>query len=484
MHLAVDKPLCEHCSIRPAKLVIVRRLNQDIYRTFVCPECAEERTRLYVGDGLDLDRVILGLERASGGAGTAYQCRLCGTTLADLIVGGRPGCHACYGKFAAEIDNAIETAQGRTYHVGKAPEPPEMDIHHPKTVRVSGAASGETDVPEWIDGRGPDADVVISTRARLARSLAEFPFPSRASREDLSMVVRKVRKACGGLAQKLPGIRLVNVDKLSDEARSFLLDARLASAEQVHGGAGRAIVLEPRAGLSIMINEEDHLRLQAILSGLVCDEALEMVDWADDVLAARLKFGYSRKYGYLTASLSNVGTGLRVSALMHLAGLRLTGGLDVQLRAAYDLGVSIRGLFGEGTQALGDLFQVSNEVTLGLDEREIAERVRSVAGYLLTKERLARKELLGRQRMRVLDNASRSLRTLQSAMSVKPREALALMSPLRLATALGLVENGSSALMNELLAGMRVDSVDEGSAGIERAALLRRKLADVHIKDV
>jgi protein arginine kinase len=191
-----------------------------------------------------------------------------------------------------------------------------------------------------------------------------------------------------------------------------------------------------------MINEEDHLRLQAILSGLVCDEALEMVDWVDDVLAARLKFGYSRKYGYLTASLSNVGTGLRVSALMHLAGLRLTGGLDVQLRAAYDLGVSIRGLFGEGTQALGDLFQVSNEVTLGLDEREIAERVRSVAGYLLTKERLARKELLGRQRMRVLDNASRSLRTLQSAMSVKPREALALMSPLRLAIALGLVENG------------------------------------------
>lgn len=480
--MAVDKPLCECCSIRPAKLVIVRRLNQDIYRTFVCPECAEERTRLYVGDGLDLDRVILGLERASAGAGTAYQCRLCGTTLADLVVGGRPGCRACYDKFAAEIDNAIETAQGRTYHVGKAPEPPETDIHSPKIVRASGAAaSGETDVPEWIDGRGPDADVVISTRARLARSLAEFPFPSRASREDLTMVVREVRKACGGLAERFPELRLVSVDKLSDEVKSFLLGARLASVEQIHGGSGRAIVLTPRAGLSIMINEEDHLRLQAILSGLVCDEALEMVDWADDVLTTRLKFGYSRKYGYLTASLSNVGTGLRVSALMHLAGLRLTGGLDVQLRAAYDLGVSIRGLFGEGTQALGDLFQVSNEVTLGLDEREIAERVRSVAGYLLTKERLARKELLGRQRMRVLDNASRSLRTLQSAMSVKPREALALMSPLRLAIALGLVENGSSALMNELLAGMRVDSV---SAGIERAALLRRKLAGVHIKDV
>ena len=102
--------------------MIVRRLNRDIYRTFVCPECASERTRLYVGDGLDLDRVVLGLERASAGAGAAYECRLCGTTLADLVVGGRPGCCACYGKFPREIENAIETAQGRTYHVGKTPE--------------------------------------------------------------------------------------------------------------------------------------------------------------------------------------------------------------------------------------------------------------------------------------------------------------------------------------------------------------------------
>lgn len=342
----------------------------------------------------------------------------------------------------------------------------------------------EPDIPEWIKGEGPDSDVVVSTRARLARSLAEFPFPSRASREDLTMVVRDVRRACTGLSERYPGIRLVSVDKLSDDVRSFLLDAHLASVEQVHGGNGRAIVLEPRARLSIMINEEDHLRLQAILSGLVCEEAWQMVDWADDVLAQGLGFGYSERYGYLTASLSNAGTGLRVSAMMHLAGLRLISGLNVHLRAAYDLGVSIRGLFGEGTQALGDLFQVSNEVTLGLSEREIVERVRAVAGYLLTKERLARKELLNEQRSRVLDNAAKALRTLQSAMSVEPQEAITLMSPVRLATALGLVENGSGALMNKLLAGMQVGAKDDASAGIERAALLRRKLASLYIKDV
>lgn len=120
--MSLDNPLCECCSIQPAKLVIVRRLNDDVYRTRVCPECAQERTRLYLKDGLDLDRVILGLDKVSAGAGTAYECRLCGTTLADIVVGGRPGCCLCYGKFAVEIETAMETIQGRTWHVGKTLE--------------------------------------------------------------------------------------------------------------------------------------------------------------------------------------------------------------------------------------------------------------------------------------------------------------------------------------------------------------------------
>ena len=341
----------------------------------------------------------------------------------------------------------------------------------------------ESNIPDWVRSDGPDSDIVISTRARLARSLAEFPFPSRASGEDLSMIVSEVRQACSGLAERFPGIELASVDKLSDEIKSFLLDAHLASIEQIGGGNGRAIVLEPRFRLSIMINEEDHLRLQIILSGLVCDEAWEMVDWADDILSEKLTFGFSNTYGYLTASLSNAGTGLRVSALMHLAGMRLTQTLNKQLRAAYDLGVSVRGVFGEGTQSFGDFFQVSNEVTMGLNEREIVERVRSVTQYILAQERLARKELLDKHRILILNDAAKSLKTLQSSMCVMPQEAFALMSSLRLATALGLVENGSGTLMNELLAGMRVGAGDDGGAGIERAKLLRNKLASLYIKD-
>jgi protein arginine kinase len=295
------------------------------------------------------------------------------------------------------------------------------------------------------------------------------------------MVVGDVRKASAGLMQRFPGLRLISVDKLSNEEKLFLLDTHIASVEQISGGEGRGVILEPSAVISIMINEEDHLRLQTVMSGLVCEEAWELVDWADDILSEKLSYGFSGKYGFLTASLSNVGTGLRVSAMMHLAGLALRRKLNVQLRAAYDLGISIRGLFGEGTRWLGDMFQVSNEVTLGVSEREIVERVRAVTQYLVAEERLARKELLSEERSRLLDIAGQSLKTLKGAMSVRPEEAIALMSPVRLAAALGLIEGCTGAMLNELLIGMQVGAGDDSRASIERASLLRKKLAEAHI---
>ena len=294
--------------------------------------------------------------------------------------------------------------------------------------------------PEWTLGGGPHSGIILSTRARLARSLSDIPFPACASGEDLVMAAEMVREACVGLRSKMPDLRCFSVDKLGSYERSYLLDAHLASIEHLAGGEGRAVVLEPTGRLSIMVNEEDHIRIQSVQSGLACREAWEVADWADDVLGAKLDYGYSAKYGYLTASVSNVGTGLRVSALMHLAGLTISNRLNSQLRAAHDLGVSIRGVFGEGTQAIGDLVQVSNEVTLGCDEPEIVEKVRSMAEYLLEEELCARKELLGEDRKRIVDAASRSLRTLQCSMSLKPDQALKLLSPLRLCAECGLTK--------------------------------------------
>lgn len=335
--------------------------------------------------------------------------------------------------------------------------------------------------PEWIRGEGPDSDIVISTRARLARSLAAYPFPARSSGEDLSMVVRDVRAACGGLGARFPGLSMLSMDKLDPEQKALLLDARVVSFEQTDDRPGAAVVVEPNAILSIMINEEDHLRIQVLRSGLVPDEAWELADWVDDVLAESLEYGYSERYGFLTANVSNVGTGLRLSVMMHLAGSALANRLASQLRAAYDLGVSIRGMFGEGSRSVGDLYQVSNEVTLGLSEKEIVQRVASVAQYLLGQERLARKELLGDQRNRLIEAARKALAVLRGSRSITPEKAITLMSALRLAAALGLAENCPTSRLNGMLVGMRVGAADGIRAGMERAEVLRNGLTDVEV---
>ena len=336
--------------------------------------------------------------------------------------------------------------------------------------------------PDWVSGTGLDADVVISTRARLARSLADFPFPSRATGEDLTMVAREVREAAAQLTGKFPEIRAISVEKLGGAEKAFLLDSHIASVEQLRGGHGRLVVLEPGATLSILVNEEDHLRIQALMSGLVPDRAWQMVDWADDVLAQRLNYGFSERYGYLTASVSNLGTGLRISAMLHLAGLALKRKLGAQLRAAYDLGVSVRGMFGEASRSAGDLFQVSNEVTLGISEKEIVQRVSSVARYILEEERLARTELLQTHRKSLIDRAVQSLSKLQAVRTIAPREAITLLSPIRLAAEVGIIEDCPRSLFNELLMGMRVGAGQDHAAGLDRADLLRSTLAELDIE--
>lgn len=337
-------------------------------------------------------------------------------------------------------------------------------------------------VPEWVTGSGPDAGIVISTRARLARSLAGYPFPRRASEEELAAVAREVRAASSELTARFPELRSLSMGRLDEDQRTYLLDIHIASVEHISGGEGRVVILEPNAVLSIMVNEEDHLRVQSLMSGLVPEEAWDLVDWADDVLAQRLEYGFSDRYGYLTSSVSNVGTGLRISAMMHLAGMAAASRLGGQLRAAYDLGVSIRGLFGEGTRSIGDLFQVSNEVTLGLSEREIVERVRSVAQYLLDQERVARRELLADQRRSLVENATRALHKLRHSRAITAYQAISMMSPLRLAAESGLVEDCPRGALNECLVGMRAGLGEDGRSGMERAEFLRRKLATAHIE--
>jgi protein arginine kinase len=341
--------------------------------------------------------------------------------------------------------------------------------------------------PAWTGAEGPESDVAVSTRARLARNLSGVAFPGRAAPEDLENVAELARRASDRLRSRWPGLQTVDVAGVEEEDRAFLVDAHLASPQQVRPRRGGLVILEPGGRIAIMVNEEDHLRIQAILAGLQPVEAWRLVDEIDDELGRGLTFAYSKRLGYLTANLSNLGTGLRISVMMHLGGLAMVGQLASTLRAATELGISVRGLFGEGSEALGDFFQVSNEVTLGIPERELAERVRGVALHLLGEERRARQEIMSDRRAGLERAARQSLARLRRAETVSAGEALALLSPIRLAGAAGAINGCSAKDLNELMVAMRVMCLQDGSvydlahADRRRAALVRRRLRAIKI---
>lgn len=341
--------------------------------------------------------------------------------------------------------------------------------------------------PAWTAADGPESDIVVSTRARLARNLSGIPFPARAAAEDLENVAEHARGACERLKNRYHELRVVDVARIDEEDRTFLVDAHLASPQQVIPRRGGLLLLEPGGRIAIMVNEEDHFRIQVILPGLQPIESWRLVDEIDDELAKGVKFAFSERLGYLTASLSNVGTGLRISAMMHLAGLATVKRLAKTLNAAIELGVSVRGIFGEGSKGLGDLYQVSNEVTLGAPERELAERVRAVAEHLLGEERRAREEILSEKRITLIRAARESLSRLRAAETVTAGDALALLSPIRLAGALGAVESCSAKELNELMVALRVMRIEEPArypstvGDRRRAVLVRRHLRGIEI---
>lgn len=344
--------------------------------------------------------------------------------------------------------------------------------------------------PAWVNGSGPESDVVVSTRARLARNLADAPFPEKAGVEELDKVAHAVRLACRKLEPGYGSLRVLKVSTLGDEEKSSLVDAHAASLEQVSSGPGRLIILDSTAELAIMVNEEDHLRIQSIVAGLDVEKAWRIVDDVDDLLSRELKYAFSEQSGYLTASLTNTGTGLRMSVMMHLAGLTLAGKLTETLKAAYDLGVSVRGLFGEGTKGLGDFYQVSNEITLGLPEKEIRNRVKVTAEYLVKQERSARERFLKIDAVRLREIAGKSLAAAKRCYQIEAQDALSLLSPIRLAVAVGAAGGCSLGALNELLlkmgagkpSGLVKDRFHLHEDNTERASLLRQVLRNAEIK--
>ncbi|MBT3277968.1 MAG: ATP--guanido phosphotransferase [Phycisphaerales bacterium] len=294
-------------------------------------------------------------------------------------------------------------------------------------------------MPERDDMGFHEGDVVVSSRVRLARNLASLPFVSRCEPAQCSRIVERIH---GAIEESTfgPEMEFIHVASLTDEDAELLVEQHLVSRELVGVDHACGAAISKARDVSIMINEEDHLRLQALGQGQVVREVFDRISAIDDELAGKLDFSFHEQYGYLTACPTNVGTALRVSVMLHLPCLRLTGELDKALSACRDMRMAIRGMFGEGTEAAGDIYQISNQITLGKSEGQIVDEFLSVINEVIAYERTCR-ETIGRDwPLDLEDRFLRSQAVLRVAKKMSTSEAMFHLSIMRLAALLGRLE--------------------------------------------
>ena len=346
---------------------------------------------------------------------------------------------------------------------------------------------------EWLRGSGPESDIVISSRVRLARNLSDFPFIARTTDADRQQIEQILHARIDALqsAGRFPitteaeELHYVDVGGLPDVDRQFLVERQLISREHAESDGARAVVIDGGERFSVMINEEDHLRIQVMHSGLDLQSAWEQINEIDDLLEEQVTYAYNDRLGYLTACPTNVGTGVRVSVMLHLPALVITRQIDKVFRSLQKINLAVRGLYGEGSQAMGDFYQISNQVTLGMSEQELTSKVSDVVPVLLDYERQAREFLIRESQETLHDRVSRAFGILRTAQTISSEETLHLLSSVRMGVNLGLIGDVEIPTVNKLfvhtqpahlqkLAGMELDSSDRN---IERASYLRQHLS-------
>lgn len=302
----------------------------------------------------------------------------------------------------------------------------------------------------WLTEDATDSDVVVSTRIRLARNLADFPFVAKADlkqkKEVETLVCNKL--ASLGFARSLEYLELESIGEVD---RQLLMERHLISKEHVECEGPRGVAIAAGELLSIMVNEEDHLRIQVMRPGMQLDDAWESMNEVDDHLEQGLRFAFSNQLGYLSACPTNVGTGMRTSVMLHLPALVQTKHIEKVFQAVSKINLAVRGLYGEGTQAFGNFFQISNQITLGRSEADIVKNVKSVVPQIVQYERRARRSLLEDARHQVEDQAWRAYGTLKTARTVSSNETTDNLSRLRLGITLGIIEGVDIRTVNELL---------------------------------
>lgn len=338
----------------------------------------------------------------------------------------------------------------------------------------------------WLRQGGPHAEIAISSRIRLARNLAGFPFLTKCSEQQKNDIQDLVVTAING-TDMADSYVYIKLDEGSHLEKQLLVERHLISRQHADGDGPRGAAIIPDETVAMMVNEEDHLRTQVLFSGLQLAEAWERINSLDDQLEQHLEFAFDERLGYLTACPTNVGTGIRVSVMLHLPALKLTGEIERVLRAARDMNLAIRGLHGEGTEATGDFYQVSNQTTLGSTEEQIVEEfMETIVPKITAYELNAREVLVKNKKSQLEDKVYRAVGMLRYARTMSSEETLFLLSQLRMGVHMGLVTDIDLDTINELFlttqpAHLQVISgkkLDDEQRSALRAQHIRERLND------
>lgn len=289
----------------------------------------------------------------------------------------------------------------------------------------------------WYLQSGKESDVVVSSRIRLARNIIEYPFETRCSKKENEEIVNKIKEVLPSIGY---GLKILKLKDMDDITKMSLVEKRLVSPDFVMNKNDiGAIAINEEENICIMINEEDHLRLQVFAPGFEIEELLKLMVEIDTKFGKALNYAYNDKYGYLTACPTNVGTGMRVSVMVHLPALTKTGNIQKVLNIINNFGMNIRGIYGEGSKAAGDMYQISNKQTLGVSEEEIINNMKIIVEKIIEQERLARK-YLAKHSIELEDKVYRSFGIISNCKKISSEEAREILSDVKLGTDLGIIK--------------------------------------------
>lgn len=436
--------LCEICSENQASYVISTITDSKLIELYACENCAVNGKNSFIQQESGKDR----------------QKLVCPYCLYELLPDedrlSLLGCPFCYEQFHNELAPMLLRIHGSTKHRGKySVKSNDNIIKYSNGIQPFSRSSVSIREAQWMSDKGPNFDVVVSSRIRLARNIDRYPFCNLATQSELYEIAEIIEKALADIANQdnslLKNAYVVDIDDLDDVDRAFLFERHLISKDLIKKRLSRRAVIDENEIISIMINEEDHIRLQVIDSGLQVDKLWNIINEIDNRLGSEVDYAFSSEWGFLTACPSNMGTGLRVSIMLHLPALSMTKEGRRILSSIVNMGYAIRGIYGEGTKNTGAFYQISNDATLGQSEEEIIQQMQSVATQIINYERKERQNLIEKDKIRVEDAIFRSYGVLTNAKSISSDESLELLSWIILGINIGLIPDLSQINVGSLL---------------------------------